>query len=375
MAGIYIHIPFCKQACTYCNFHFSTSLKNKKRVLDAIIKEIENFVVPQNTIINTIYFGGGTPSILESVELDLIFRALSKFNISPSAEITLEANPDDITPINLNLWHKAGVNRLSVGVQSFQDEELRFMNRAHGSREALESIKEINDSPIHNFSVDIIYGSQFLSDENLKANLEILIKQKVPHISCYALTVESKTALHHLIQQRKVVDVDPAKQSRQFLLIMSELKKAGYNHYEISNFSLPGKESRHNRSYWQGLPYFGFGPAAHSYNGSDTRSWNVANNIEYAKSLEDNSHVQTKEILTDVQQMNEMIMISLRTSEGLNASVFKSKFGEKKFHELQKNIQKHLGRNHVVAKENHYILTEEGNLFADGIAADLFLVK
>ena len=374
MAGIYIHIPFCRKACTYCNFHFSTTLKNKDAVINAIIKEINDYVIDTSTTekIETIYFGGGTPSLLSVDELNKILTALKKFSISSDAEITLEANPDDINETSLNNWVSLGINRLSVGIQTFSDEELKWMNRAHDKEDALRCLQLISGSPIKNYSTDLIYGSPFLSDEELVNNINLLVSKKIPHISCYALTVETKTALHYSISKNLSPDVDPEKQSRQFLIVMDLLAKAGYIHYEISNFSLPDMQSRHNKAYWEGKAYIGFGPAAHSFNGIDTRSWNVANNIEYTRLIESNANAQTKEVLTKVQQLNELIMISLRTDEGINLKKISINFGNDKSEEIIRISAKHILRGHLKNEDGFIKLTNQGNLFADGIAADMF---
>ena len=316
MAGIYIHIPFCKQACNYCNFHFSTSLKLKEDI-------------------ETLYFGGGTPSILDINDLQLLFTALrKKFIFSADTEITLEANPDDITPAKLKLWKQAGINRLSVGIQSFIEEELVWMNRAHTAAESLQCIDEIKQAGFTNFSVDLIYGSPLLSDEDWKRNVAIVIEKNIPHISCYALTVEPKTALDKMITQHKKAPVDAEKQAKQFLLLMEWMQTAGYEHYEISNFAKSGMRSKHNSSYWQGKKYYGFGPSAHAFDGKK-RQWNIANNALYIQSLKNNTIPFEAEILTSTQQLNEYIMTSLRTMEGLSLAIVEEKFGIKIKTELQ----------------------------------------
>ena len=375
MAGIYIHIPFCKQACTYCNFHFSTSLAQKAHVLDAINKEILLTGTPGKEAeqIDTIYFGGGTPSLLSADELKIIFEALhKKFKIAGNAEITLEANPDDINASSLFQWQRLGINRLSLGVQSFVETELVWMNRAHHAKESLESIHKIKDAGFTNFSVDLIYGSPLLSDEDLNNNLDIIFKEQVPHISCYALTVESKTALYKMIDQKRTAPVDPEKQAAQFLLLMDRMKEKGYEHYEISNYALPGMRSKHNSSYWQGKPYYGFGPSAHSFDGKNTRRWNVANNSLYIQSLQQQIIPFEEEILTHTQQMNEYIMTSLRTIEGLDMQLLKENFGLSNYELLQTGSKKYINSGKLILENNSLILTREGKLFADGIAADLF---
>lgn len=373
MSGIYIHIPFCKQACHYCNFHFSTSLKYKDELINALVKEIElTQVYEDDKTIETIYFGGGTPSIIDIVDLETILNTVrGKWSIASDAEITLEANPDDINNEKLLLWKANGINRLSVGIQSFNVEELKWMNRAHTAAESLKCIEEIIAAGFTNFSIDLIYGSPLLSNEQWKENVDIVIEKKVPHISCYALTVETKTALDKMIQLKKKAPVDAEKQAEQFLLLMQWMKEAGYEHYEISNYALPGFRSRHNSSYWKDKPYYGFGPSAHAYDGK-SRSWNIADNIQYIKALENNQLPYEKEILTPTQQLNEYIMTSLRTIDGIDLNQTEEKFGLPNKEVLIRQAQKHIIAGHATRLHDRIILTNEGKLFADGIAADLF---
>ena len=373
MSGVYIHIPFCKQACHYCNFHFSTSLRLKSDLLESMLKEITlTTVYEEHEQVSSIYFGGGTPSLLTTDELKLFFDALNKkFEIGPNTEITLEANPDDINPFKLEEWLKLGINRLSLGIQSFSQAELEWMNRAHNAQDALRSIDEIKAAGFTDFSVDLIYGSPLLHNEEWKKNVALVIEKSIPHISCYALTVEPSTALDKMIVQNKKEKVDPEKQAEQFLLLMDWMEEAGYEHYEISNFCKPGMRSKHNSSYWQGKKYYGFGPSAHSYDGLKRR-WNVANNALYIQSLKQGVVPFEEEILTPVQQLNEYIMTSLRTSEGINLQKIAQAFGDEYSNELlQKSHKWQVGKklNH---KGSTLVLTKEGKLFADGIAADLF---
>ncbi|MGN6493259.1 MAG: radical SAM family heme chaperone HemW [Agriterribacter sp.] len=373
MAGIYIHIPFCKQACLYCNFHFSTSLRLKNDITEALLKEIEMSVqYKDNPVVETIYLGGGTPSLLDENELSCIFEALySKFRIAAGAEVTLEANPDDISQAQLDVWKQIGINRLSVGVQSFFDEDLQWMNRAHNAQETARCIQQAQDAGFANLSIDLIYGTPTLPDENWHWNVTKAIELGIPHISCYALTVEPKTALQQLISKHKMQDTDPEQQARQFLQLIAWLNAAGYEHYEISNFSLPGKRSRHNTAYWQGKPYYGFGPSAHSFNGLNTRSWNIANNALYIQSIGKNLLPVEKEILTSTQQLNEYIMTSLRTMEGTDLDKIEIEFGKDKSDRILKIAAPHLNKK-VVRQQNRLVLTNEGKLFADGLAAELF---
>ena len=387
MAGIYIHIPFCKQACNYCNFHFSTSLKLKEDLIAALILEISlapnsssNQIVfsPFTNIeenkeeIETIYFGGGTPSILDIKDIELIINALrNKFTFNDTIEITLEANPDDINPQKLTHWKQVGINRLSVGIQSFIEDELLWMNRAHTAKESLQCIDEIIGAGFTNFSVDLIYGSPLLSNEDWKKNVAIIIEKNIPHISCYALTVEPKTALDKMINQHKKAPVDAEKQAEQFILLMNWMQQAGYEHYEISNFSKPGMRSKHNSSYWLGKNYYGFGPSAHAFDGKK-RQWNIANNALYIQSLKNGIIPFEEEFLTITQQLNEYIMISLRTVEGINLTLVKAKFGQAACNKLQTDSRKWEVGGKLILTDEKLFLTNEGKLFADGIAADLF---
>ena len=374
MAGIYIHIPFCRQACTYCNFHFSTSLAQKDALLNALHDEIllTNTFTPGETI-ETIYFGGGTPSLLTPEELkEILGQVKNKFSIAKNAELTLEANPDDITPEILESWQAIGVNRLSLGVQSFDEKELQWMNRAHNAAQSLQSIDDIIAAGFTNFSVDFIYGSPLLDDETLKKNCSIIFNKKIPHISCYALTVEPKTALNKMIEQHRSLPVDVAQQAKQFEILLDLTEEAGYEQYEISNFAKPGFRSKHNSSYWQGKPYYGFGPAAHSFNGKDIRRWNIANNALYIQSIKDNIIPHEEELLTATQQLNEYIMTSLRTIEGMDLKKTERNFGNDKTEKIQLQSKKYLEEKLMKEENGFIILTKKGKFLADGIAANLF---
>lgn len=376
MTGIYIHIPFCRKACHYCNFHFSTSLKLKDDVLVAIEKEIrqnQTFLSGHPTVA-TIYFGGGTPSYIEPEYIGKLMQAIhDTFNVISNAEVTLEANPDDITPEKLQIWKQQGINRLSVGIQSFNNEELKWMGRTHTAEHSAQCLHWIKEAGFTNYSADLIFGSPLLSAEDLKKHLQILLEANVPHLSCYALTVEPKTALAAHIKHRKCENVNPEIQSQQFLMLMDILEKAGYEHYEISNFALPGMRSKHNSSYWKGLPYLGFGPAAHSFNGQRERRWNISNNAVYVKKMQMNEPVFTSEILTEADQWNEMIMISLRTQEGINITEMNSRFGATRTECFKKDCIPYIQKRYIEEKGDYIFLTPEGKLFADGIASDFFI--
>jgi oxygen-independent coproporphyrinogen-3 oxidase len=371
MAGIYIHIPFCRQACHYCNFHFSTSLHYKEDFIETLLKEItlqKNYLAGQ--VVETIYFGGGTPSLLTGEELKSFIDALQHaFTVSENAEITLEANPDDINVEKLFTWKTAGINRLSIGVQGFFEEDLVWMNRAHNATQATESL-QLAKKYFENITIDLIYGSPVLTDEKWKHNVDTAIALNIPHLSCYALTVEPKTQLEKMIRMHKSEDVDPDKQSTQFLLLMQWLEDAGYEHYEISNFAIPGWRSRHNSSYWQGKLYLGLGPSAHSFNGKE-RQWNISNNAKYIAAIGEDKVPFEKENLTPVQQLNEYIMTSLRTIEGLKLGIV-SKRQAVAAEKLKEKSKKFIGAGLMKIENNTLLLTKEGRLLADGIAAELF---
>jgi len=373
MAGIYIHIPFCKQACTYCNFHFSTNLDLQNDFTAALLKEIvlrEAYI--QGEIVETVYFGGGTPSLLSSHAICQILDSVSShFSISENPEITLETNPDDIDICSLEMWRKAGINRLSIGVQSFFSEDLAWMNRAHNGDQAIQAVKDSKKAGFDNFSLDLIYGSPGLTDEKWDFNLQKAISLEPAHISCYALTVEPKTALHNMIRTKKTVAIDPEKQASQFLMGIQRLESAGFEHYEISSFARPGKRSRHNSSYWQSKKYMGLGPSAHSFDGI-CRQWNVSNNALYIKSLSEGELSFESENLRPKDLLNEYIMTSLRTAEGLDLQHVIEHFGKQTGNLLENNASKYLHSEQMVKKQEKLILTHNGKLFADGIAAALF---
>ena len=374
MPGIYLHIPFCKQACHYCNFHFSTSLRYKNELIAALLKEIElqqSFLRDQ--LVETIYFGGGTPSLCTGEEItNLIGKIRSCFRVAPGAEITLEANPDDISIEKLVDWKKAGINRLSIGVQSFFEEDLRWMNRAHTAAQAMENL-QLARTAFDNITIDLIYGTPQLTNEKWKQNVDTAIRIGIPHLSCYALTVEPKTPLDKMIRAHKSAGIDADKQSEQFLLLMQWMEEAGYDHYEISNFAKPGSRSRHNSSYWQGEKYLGFGPSAHSFDGR-SRQWNISNNSQYVEAINRGMVPFEQEFLTGIQQLNEYIMTSLRTAEGLDLlkaeRITSGQDGVKQ--QLLAKGKKYIDNGLMKSVGQFLVLTSEGKLLADGIAADLF---
>lgn len=367
-----MHIPFCKQACTYCNFHFSTSQRYKKELVEALALEIaleENYI--QGDVVDTVYFGGGTPSILSIEECQLLINTIhNHFTLSAGAEITLEANPDDISKEKLQGWKNAGINRLSIGVQSFFEEDLRWMNRAHDAQQAINGLKLALEA-FENITMDLIYGSPVLSDDMWRKNVETATSLGVPHLSCYALTVEEKTPLFKSIQLHKTIDVDSDRQARQFLMLMQWLKEKGYEHYEVSNFAKPGFRSRHNSSYWKGIKYLGLGPSAHSYNGLERR-WNIANNQIYMKGVNEGLPNRETELLSVKDRLNETIMISLRTMEGLDLDEIEKNFGFTERERIFQGIQKFAENDLVRLAHSKLQLTNKGMLRADGIASDLF---
>jgi oxygen-independent coproporphyrinogen III oxidase len=374
MSGIYIHIPFCKKACHYCNFHFSTSMRLKEDMIRSICQEVSmRYDYLEVKTLNSIYFGGGTPSLLDERDLNFIFEALSKhFNWSSKAEITLEANPDDLSEEKLGIFYKSGINRLSIGVQSFFDEDLKWMNRAHNANEALSCIKLAQDFGFENLTIDLIYGSPVTTKSMWEYNINQALLLDIPHISSYCLTVEEKTALHHQVKTGKSATPDQEKANEQFLWLMDTLRSQGFDHYEISNFAKPGRYAIHNTNYWKGAHFLGLGPAAHSYDGF-SRSWNIANNKKYIELLRDNILPIETEILSDDARYNEYVMTGLRTIWGVGLKEIAS-FGMKYQHYFIENIAKDILSGDIMAEGERYYLTQKGKFFADRIAMDLFYV-
>ncbi|AZA47155.1 radical SAM family heme chaperone HemW [Chryseobacterium carnipullorum] len=373
---IYIHIPFCKQKCSYCNFHFSTSLNFKDEMISAMKTEIrlrKNEL--ENKSLQSLYFGGGTPSILSADEItSMIDEVMKYFSFDRDIEVTLEANPDDLDKNFLQQLSKSPVNRLSIGTQSFFNEDLKLMNRAHNASEAEGSIKRAQDFGFENLSIDLIYGSPTSNLEIWKENLNKTIALEVPHISSYALTVEPKTALESWIAKGKVASPLEEEQNKEFYYLSDFLKDNGFDHYEVSNFAKPGFYSRHNSAYWKYKEYLGIGPSAHSYNGFDVRSWNVANNQQYIKKLHTGILAKEEEILSQNDQFNEMIMIGLRTIWGVDIESLKSKFDVRTHEHFQHEIQSKIEEGILVIENNHLKIPEKHWFMADGIASDLFLV-
>ncbi len=375
MSGIYIHIPFCKQACHYCDFHFSTSIKKKRELVDMLCKEIllRKEELPAGEL-QTIYFGGGTPSLLSAEELEMIFDTIySNFTVAEDVEITLEANPDDLSREKLEMLKSVGINRLSIGVQSFFEEDLRLMNRAHNEVEALQSIKMAREY-FENISIDLIYGIPGLGEDRWKKNIQIALDLGLPHFSCYALTVEPKTALKKFIDKGIMKPVDDDAARLHFEILTRTLIDAGYIHYEFSNFGKPGYFSRNNTAYWMGKPYLGIGPSAHSFNGNK-RNWNVSNNTLYIKSLEKGEIPSQEEELNITDRYNEYVMTRLRTMWGISLTEVKELFGKQYYNYLLEQAQPLLSGQLLKLEKDHFHVTKKGKFLSDGIAADLFLVN
>ncbi|ERJ58409.1 radical SAM family heme chaperone HemW [Sphingobacterium paucimobilis] len=373
---IYFHIPFCKQACHYCDFHFTTSLKYKEDLLLALHKELavrSHYI--EDRRIHSIYFGGGTPSILEASEIQQIIDQVARhFDIDSQAEITMEANPDDLTSEKTNALRQTSINRFSIGIQSFFEEDLLWMNRAHNAQEADTAIKRVQDAGFENITCDLIYGYPLLSDEKWSSNMNKLIQLEVPHISSYAMTVEQRTALAHQIKSGKTPAILDEQAEVQMQMLMETLTSHGYEHYEISNFAKNGRYAIHNTNYWKGKHYLGIGPSAHSYNGV-SRSWNIANNAKYMAALQDNTSYQEVEQLTLLDSYNEYIMTSLRTMWGVELREIEERFGTDLQSHFVREIALFVEQQKVQSEPNgSYKLTREGKLFADFIASELFFV-
>lgn len=371
--GIYLHIPFCKQACHYCNYHFSTTLKRKGELVDAICKELLLRKNELTGIVETIYFGGGTPSLLTSEELKQIFETIfSNYNISENPEITLEANPDDLTITRINELAESPINRLSIGVQSFFEEDLKLMNRAHNSTEALESIKEAKKH-FENISIDLIYGVPGMSEARWMENLNIALGLNVPHISCYALTVEPKTALETFIEKGVVAPIDEDAAEKHYETLLKVTEQSGYENYEFSNFGKPGFRSRNNTAYWEEIPFIGIGPGAHSYDGGG-RSWNVENNIKYIKGIQQGELPSDGEVLTTRDKYNEYVMTGLRTSKGVSLKKIEQEYGEEFLNYLMDQARIHLKEGFLLIEDNTLKVTPKSRFIRDGIASELFWV-
>jgi len=373
MSGIYVHIPFCKQACHYCDFHFSTSTKKKSELVEMLCKELKLRKDEIGQTIQTIYFGGGTPSLLNSEELNLIFKTIfDNFEVSESSEITLEANPDDLSVEVIKMLGESPVNRLSIGVQSFFEEDLKLMNRAHNSEEALSSL-QLAKQYFDNISIDLIYGIPGQSNEQWIGNLNTALELDIPHISSYALTVEPKTALEKFIEKGKVKPVNDEQYREQFDILVRTLTSKGFEHYEFSNYGKSGYHSQNNMAYWLGKLYLGIGPSAHSFDGT-SRKWNISNNNLYINAIEAGNLPQQSEELSRTDSYNEFIMTRLRTKFGVSPGDISEIFGEKYRSHFLKESEKFLKDGLMEEKNDTFHITSEGKFLSDGIAADLFYI-
>ncbi|MCI5054650.1 MAG: radical SAM family heme chaperone HemW [Flavobacteriales bacterium] len=370
MAGLYIHIPFCRKACVYCDFHFSTTLKSQGDLVKSILKEIEIRSDFLGEPLESIYFGGGTPSLLSFDELEAILLQIKRnFQVSEHCEITLEANPDDLTRETLENIKLLGVNRLSIGVQSFQESDLEYMGRVHTKEQAISAVTIAQEIGFDNISIDLIFGTPGSNDSKLRENIDYTLKLNVQHVSAYSLTVEPNTILHHNILRKKTIGPSDENVARQFLLVHDRLTLNGFEHYEISNYALEGYQSKHNSNYWKGVPYLGIGPSAHSFNGQ-SRMWNVANNARYIKNINSGSVAYQEERLRDKDKINEYIMLSLR-SYGIELAFYERQFGLPKEGLLDK--AKDFLENGTLSLNNDVMsLTKEGMLYSDAISAELF---
>ncbi|WP_291128390.1 radical SAM family heme chaperone HemW [Flavobacterium sp. UBA7682] len=375
MSGIYIHIPFCKQACHYCDFHFSTSLKKKDEMVLALAKEIKMRKSEfEDEVVETIYFGGGTPSILSIADLELLIDAVyQNYTVVDNPEITVEANPDDLTEERITELSNNRINRLSIGIQSFFEDDLKLMNRAHNVEEAKKCL-EIATQYFDNITIDLIYGMPNMSNEKWLQNIEMALSYNIPHISSYALTVEPKTALDLFIKQGIIPQLDDELAQEHFNILVDKLEENGFIHYELSNFGKENYFSKNNSSYWLGKKYIGIGPSAHSYDG-EKRGWNVSNNSLYLKSLAENQLPIETETLTKTDRYNEYIMTGLRTIWGVSLDRIETEFGPKYLDYLNQQSAKYIEDHLLFVDDNVLRTTKSGKFLGDGIASDLFLLN
>lgn len=375
MAGLYIHIPFCKQKCHYCNFYSIASIRNKSKLIDAIIQELKiasNYLEGES--LKTVYFGGGTPSLLDERELNNLFEAIYKhFHVEANAEITLEANPDDLHSEKAYFILKSPVNRLSIGIQSFHDDDLLALNRIHTSQQAFEVIRNMQLAGMTNISIDLIYGIPGLTEKKWQQNLELFLQLGLPHLSAYSLTIEAHTTLDWLIKKGRTQPVNEEESISHFKTLQHFATEHGYIQYEISNFCLPGMNSKHNSAYWSGEKYLGVGPAAHSFNGN-SRRWNIANSMAYISAINGGILNYEEEVLTENQKFNEYVLTGLRTIQGCDLKLIEKRFGISYRDYIETTATNNLKTGRYILKDNHLILTSEGMLFADGLASDFFLI-
>ncbi|MDG1384902.1 MAG: radical SAM family heme chaperone HemW [Flavobacteriaceae bacterium] len=374
MSGIYIHIPFCKKACHYCNFHFSTNQNSKSAFIKAVCNELvlrkSEYISEE---IQSIYFGGGTPTVLEVSELDMILQVVYKhYKVSDTPEITLEANPDDLDLEKIKRLANTKINRLSIGIQSFHESDLSAMNRAHNADEAKKCL-EIATAYFDNITIDLMFGMPSMTVEQWRQNLQTAFAYGIKHLSCYALTVEPKTALEHFIRKGSHPPMDDELSAKHFEVLVEETSKQGLTHYETCSFGHSGFFSRHNMSYWLGKTYMGVGPSAHSFDGAK-RSWNISNNSKYIKALEADELPFESEVLSVENRFNEYIMTGLRTIWGISLEKIETDFGTKIKEQLLQDSKKFITSNTLEIEDDHIKITHAGKFLSDGIASDLFLV-
>ena len=372
MAGIYIHIPFCRKACTYCDFHFTTNLTRVQELVDAICVEIDiQKGYLDGSELNSIYFGGGTPSLLSESQLNQILERIhSNHAVNEKAEITLEANPDDLNSGKLKTIHGSGVNRLSIGIQSLNNNLLKWMNRSHDRQQALNSVSEARSIGIENLSVDLIFGTNFPS-RDLATELEEFLRLDVPHISAYSLTVEPGTLLNNLIEKGEELPMNPEHAANEFLQCHEALTAVAFDHYEVSNYAKPGYKSRHNSSYWESRSYLGIGPSAHSFNGS-TRQWNAKSNAKYIQDLGCRKIPSESESLNQISKLNELLMTGLRTASGISRKEIIDLSTENHWDRLAIECAAHIKAGSIVIEKDHIVCTTTGWLILDHILSDLF---
>ncbi len=375
MSGIYIHIPYCRQACHYCNFHFSTSIKNKGTLVSSLIKELElrHQELPKSTL-DSIYLGGGTPSLLTRKELTSIITKIDKsWQIDTSTEITLEANPEDITKDSLEAWHTAGVNRLSIGIQSFHEADLKYMNRAHNAEQSHQALKLIKESQIKAVTADLMFGLIDSTMEAWEMNLDTILSYDLDHLSIYNLTVEEQTVFANWKLKNKLQEPTTELQYKQYKLADQKLHSAGYDHYEISNYAKPGRQAIHNTNYWNRKSYLGVGPSAHSYvNG--VRSWNIANNAAYIKQMEEGNYSPSSETISEADHYNELIMLGLRTKKGIRKSDLSQLSSNLQLH-FEQAVEPKLKENIIKSTEEYFQLDPNHWYVSDNISSELFFVK
>jgi oxygen-independent coproporphyrinogen-3 oxidase len=373
MAGIYIHIPFCKKKCHYCNFFSSPSQKHREDIVPALIKEIELQKDYLNEEISSIYFGGGTPSLLTFEEINQLIDAVKQnYTCNPEAEITLEINPDDVSPEKVSAWKQTKVNRMSLGVQSFYANDLKYLNRVHEEGQSEKAIELLQEAGYKNLSIDLIYGQPSLGMGHWRENLKKTLSFNIPHISAYLLTVEPNTNLEFLIKKGKLATPSEAEAINEFHVLCEFMRENQFIHYEISNFCQPGFISRHNSSYWNNTPYLGIGPSAHSFN-RDSRQWNCSNIAEYVEKIQQNILPFEHEVLTIEQKYNEYVMTAIRTIQGINTHFILQNFGEKYVDFFLKQVNKLDTSHWFTIHDGNYVLTDNGMLFSDLISSSLFI--